>query len=103
MNEVTGWSGMSCTSGCPTPGAHSSWGECLRAKRTRVVWANSAAGADLTREKSWQRNLDEYSQLRSEGVQPRGTSPAAVREARELADSSGVAVDFSSPTLGLTK
>ena len=48
---------MSCSSGCPTPGAHETWGECVRSKNTRVGWAASAAGRDLTTEKKWDAEL----------------------------------------------
>lgn len=46
-----------CSSGCPTPGAHASWGECVRDKNTRVAWAASAKGLDRTTEKKWDAEL----------------------------------------------
>lgn len=42
---------MSCSSGCPTPGAHDTWGDCVRSKRTRVAWAASSRGLDLSAER----------------------------------------------------
>ena len=48
---------MNCSTGCPTPGAHESWGECVRAKNTRVAWAASARGLDATAEKKWDAEL----------------------------------------------
>lgn len=56
---------MSCSSGCPTPGAHASWGECVKAKNTRVGWAASAAGRDRTAEKKWDKELSDYRDARA--------------------------------------
>lgn len=46
-----------CSSGCPTPGAHETWGECMRAKNTRVGWAASASGLDRTKDKKFDAEL----------------------------------------------
>lgn len=46
-----------CSTGCPTPGAHATWGECMRAKNPRVAWAASAKGLDRTAEKKWDAEL----------------------------------------------
>lgn len=45
-----------CSSGCKTQD-HENWGACVRAKNTRVGWAASAAGLDLTAEKKWDAEL----------------------------------------------
>lgn len=94
---------MACSSSCSSPGAHSSWGECVRAKGLRVGWANSAAGMDASREKAWDRELANYKDARAQGIQPRGTSTGAVREAVDASDAMGVALDMGSPTLGMEK
>lgn len=88
---------MNCSSGCPTPGAHATWGECMRAKNTRVGWAASAAGRDKTRDKNWDRELQEYRDARAQGIQPRGTSTAAIREAVDISQVTGKAYDASDP------
>lgn len=41
---------MPCSTGCPTKD-HATWGECVRAKNTRVAWAASARGLDATAER----------------------------------------------------
>ena len=59
-----------CSTGCPTPGAHATWGECMRAKNTRVGWAASASGLDASKEKRFQRNLQNYRDARAQGARP---------------------------------
>ena len=81
---------MSCTSGCPTQD-HESYAACLRGKGVRVMYANSANGLDLTREKKWDKELTAYADARAAGIQPERTTMAAVREANELSDQAGKA------------
>ncbi len=88
---------MSCSTGCPTPGAHKTWGECLRAKNTRVAWAASARGLDLTTEKKWDKELSDYRDARAQGVQPGGTTGAKVQEAMQVSQETGRAFDASRP------
>lgn len=45
-----------CSSGCLTKD-HASWGECVRAKNTRVGWAASASGLDRTKDKKFDAEL----------------------------------------------
>lgn len=80
-----------CSSGCPTPGAHQTYGECVRSKGGRVLYANSAKGFDMTTERRWNRDLDAYRAARQEGLQPSGTSRAQVDAARAISDRSGTA------------
>lgn len=91
-----------CSSGCPTPGAHKTWGECMRAKNTRVGWANSANGVDLTKEKRFQKELSDYESARAQGIQPGGTTAAKIKEAVELSDRSGRAYNAEKPIESLT-
>lgn len=79
-----------CTSGCPTQD-HQSYGECLRAKGAGVVWANSARGLDATNEKRWQGEIDRYRSAVRQGMDPNGTTTAAVRAAETWSDKHGVA------------
>lgn len=56
---------MACSSGCSTPGAHATFGECLRAKNLEV--------ADATARKfnqSRYRQSDRYVEARRAGLQP---------------------------------
>ena len=73
----------------------------MRSKGLRIGWANSASGLDLSKEKAWESELDGYKAARAQGIQPRGTSARAVREAVEASDSVGKALDFSRNDLGL--
>lgn len=82
---------MACTSGCPTPGAHRSYGECLRAKGTRVAFCNSAGGMDATKQKRWDKELDAYADAKRQGVQPEGTRLSQINEAMALSDAVGKA------------
>jgi len=87
---------MACTAGCPTPGAHASWGECLRAKRTRVGWAASAKGLDKSRQDRYDADLDAYAAARAEGIQPMGTKRAQVEHAVKVSNETGTAFDAGS-------
>lgn len=88
---------MACSSGCPTPGAHKTWGECLRAKNTRVGWANSASGLDLTREKKWDAENQLYADARRQGIQPAGTSTAKIQHAMKVSEKTGRAYNAEKP------
>ena len=87
---------MSCSSGCPTQD-HESYGECLRAKSTRVAYCNSATGNDLTRQKKWDAELQAYRDARAEGIQPAGTSMRKIDQAKKISDRTGHAYDASAP------
>lgn len=84
-----------CSSGCPTPGAHSSYGECMRSKGTRVAYCNSASGHDFTQQKRWDADLNAYREARAEGIQPASTSRSAVDNAVRISDKAGRAWDAS--------
>ena len=84
---------MACTSGCTTPGAHASWGECMRSKNTLISWAASASGQDKSTQDRYDRDLDFYASARSEGIQPMGTKRAQVEHAFRESDASGTAFD----------
>lgn len=56
---------MSCRSGCPTPGAHASWGECLRAARVQIGDLTGQGAARTTA-----KRLNAYADARRQGLQP---------------------------------
>jgi hypothetical protein len=87
---------MNCSSRCPTPGAHQTFGECLRALNLKVGYCRSAAGLDLTRQKAWDKELSDYRSARSQGIQPEGTSTRKIREAVEISNKAGKAYDAAS-------
>lgn len=77
----------SCTSGCPTPGAHSSWGECLRSKGVQV-------DADLAwRTENLKHEADQraYASARWQGIQPASPLRGDVDRAVRISDSDGEA------------
>lgn len=92
---------MTCSTGCKTQD-HANWGECVRAKGTRVAWAASARGLDATAEKKWDRELSDYRDARSQGIQPGGTTTTKIREAVEFSDRSGRAYNAEKPIESLT-
>lgn len=71
---------MACRTGCPTPGAHSSYGECARSAGVRVAATMNSpkqSGYDQTK-----RELREYRALRANGVQPEGTTADKIAQAK---------------------
>lgn len=85
---------MACASSCKTQD-HATWGECIRSQGQMIGYANSANGQDLTAQKKLDSELAFYRQARAEGIQPSGTSRAAVETAMAISDKSGVAFDAS--------
>lgn len=82
-----------CRTGCPTPGAHRSWGECARAANLRIGWIES--GMDANKEKAWQAELDLYKSARDQGVQPSSTKTADIESALRVSDWTGKPYDGS--------
>ena len=80
-----------CSSGCPAPGTHETWGDCVKSKGTRIGWANSAAGVDLSKEKRWQAGLQEYRAARKQGVRPASPLLSDVRDAVRISNETGTA------------
>lgn len=81
----------SCGGGCPTYGA------CLRKKNLRIGYCQSARGLDYTWQKKNEAECESYRQARSEGIQPGGTSSAAVAYAKKQSDHFGKAFDAARP------
>lgn len=82
--------GANCSASCPTKD-HRSWGECVRSKGLRVLWAGSATelGMDATYQKKNERELELYRQTRKQGIQPDNTSTAAIQRALDASDKAG--------------
>jgi len=80
---------MACSSGCPTQN-HRTYGECLRSKRQMVAYCRSAYGADASRQKLWDRELDLYKSARDAGIQPDGTGMDKIRFAMEQSEKHGM-------------
>lgn len=86
---------MACRTGCKTKD-HASWAECARDSGIRVAYANSAKGLDLTAQKKWDRELDEYGSARAQGIQPRSTKTRDIRAAVEVSNMTGSAFNADS-------
>ena len=83
-----------CTTGCPTQDCVS-YAACLKGKRTKVAYANSANGFDYTAQKKWDRDLAAYKDARAQGIQPASTDRKAVDRAVALSNEVGKAWDAS--------
>lgn len=71
-----------CSSSCLTKD-HTTWGECVRAKGLQVSPAISDSYS--TKQRSWDRELDNYESAVRQGLSPAGTKQhhvdAAIKEA----------------------
>jgi len=74
---------MACSSGCPTPGAHRSYGHCLKSKGAHV--SNEIRATAMDRGK-WNAELRAYAAARAEGLQPEGVSMREIDAAKRAAD-----------------
>lgn len=79
-----------CTSGCPTPGAHATWGDCMRSKRQMINGCREAAGFDTTAMKKFDADLEAYRSARYMGIQPDKTTRAAVDFAVRASERKGM-------------
>lgn len=74
--------GSKCSSSCATKD-HESWGECIRAKGLQVSPAINDSYS--TRQRGWDRELDNYESAVRQGLSPAGTKQhhvdAAIKEA----------------------
>lgn len=77
-----------CSTGCPTKD-HETYGACMRAKGSKVAYANSAGGWDYSTQKAHDRELDAYKQARREGIQPSSTKMPDIERAKAISDLTG--------------
>lgn len=84
-----------CSSGCPTPGTHSSWGECIKAKSLQF----SDVTAHALNQQIY-RESDDYARARADGLQPESFTASAVAEARRVTDATGVPFRADKPFNG---
>lgn len=74
---------MSCSSACATQD-HKTWGECVRSKGLQLSPAVNDSYA--TRQRGWDRELDNYDSARRQGLNPAGTKQHHVDAAMKEAD-----------------
>lgn len=82
---------MACSSGCLTPGAHKTWGECVRGKNLKSAVSIPGKDYDRSGQKAWDRRIDSYKQARSEGIQPASTKSSDIAAAVKTSDATGTA------------
>lgn len=75
-----------CSTGCPTPGRHRSFGECLRAKGLQI---GDLKGHDVN--KRGETDLQAYANARRQGIQPSGIDRASVDRAVRISEADGTA------------
>lgn len=85
-------SGEHCSSACTTKD-HASYGECLRSKNIRTLYAASHKGLDYSAEKRDQKEISEYRAARAAGIQPASTRTADIRRAVAASEKAGKAFD----------
>lgn len=73
-----------CTSGCRTPGAHRTWGECARSKGIQIGDVGGTGTA-----KRWDSDLTAYANARTQGIQPSGIDRASVDRAVRISHEAG--------------
>lgn len=76
---------MACSSGCPTPGQHQTFGECLRSKRLQI---SGAEARDFNQ--SIYHQQDAYVAARRAGLQPETIFKKDVDQAWALTEATGV-------------
>lgn len=77
---------MSCSSNCTTKD-HRTFGECLRAKNLQLNPNLFDTGAS----KAWDRELEDFRDAKSQGINPHGTTRAKIDEAVRISNETGVA------------
>lgn len=83
---------MACSSNCNT-GPHKTFGECLRAKNIKTAYMQEWKGADATRQKKADKELDNYANARKYGIQPKSTRAADVQAAVQISEMTGTAFE----------
>lgn len=82
--------GENCSAGCLTRD-HESFGACMRSKSLRVAYCQSWKGLDATRQKTWDKDLENYRGALSQGIEPKTTWKADVDKAVRISDATGEA------------
>lgn len=75
---------LPCSSSCPTPGAHATWGECVRSKGIQI--ADVDAHIHNTRQNA---DLKHYVRAREAGLQPASVSRTDVDKALAITEKTG--------------
>lgn len=76
-----------CSSSCPTPGVHETWGECVRAKGIQIGDLKESHVVNRRGEV----DLAAYKAARDQGIQPSGIDRASVDRAVRISEADGKA------------
>lgn len=82
---------MTCSSSCPTPGAHETWGACVRSKNLKSAVSIPGKDYDRAKQSRWDKRIDAYKSARAEGIQPASTRASDIQAAVETSDALGSA------------
>lgn len=82
---------MACSSACPDPGSHESFGACLRAKNLKTAVSIPGNGWDRSAQSRWDRRIDSYRTARAQGIEPTGTKQSQIDAAVQHSDKTGTA------------
>lgn len=78
-----------CSSGCKT-GGHSNWGECVRAKGTRIAWEGATLTEyGATEDKAWHSRIQEYRAASRQGIRPDSSRLDDIRKAVDISNKTG--------------
>lgn len=75
---------MTCSSGCPTPGSHESYGQCIRAKHLEFENPEAHKFNQGVRD-----SQESYAAARRAGIQPKTLWQKDIKEAWKLTDKLG--------------
>lgn len=78
---------MACSSACPTPGVHRSYGECLRSKNLQIGDLKESHVIN----KRGEADLQAYADAKRAGIQPSGIDRASVDRAVRISEADGTA------------
>lgn len=87
---------MACRSGCKAQD-HGSYAECLRASTLRVAYCDETNRQDYTRQKKWDKELQDYRDARRQGIEPDGTDRRNIEKAVRVSEKLGLAYDSHNP------
>lgn len=84
---------------CGCGGGHKTFGECVRNKGLRIEGCRDAVGgADRTRQKKWDAELQSYRDARAQGIQPATTKTKDIERAVRMSEKAGKAYDAGTGT-----
>lgn len=84
---------MTCRQGCATPGAHRSWGECLRAANVHVPQQESQFHGRGYSPRVWDAEIRAFKDASAQGIIPASTRMNDIRSAVAASRAADAAFD----------